>query len=141
MGEKGVEGLSLIQRIKSHDPQAHILVLSMHRDPIIVARAVEAGANGYILKETATDDLLTAIQTIQQGKSYLSQDLAKSAYGIDVARGGDANAACGQGPIVEELNVSYTSVVGMSSRLRRKLDARNSTRIGPKGSSVACNSQ
>jgi two-component system invasion response regulator UvrY len=76
MGEKGVEGLSLIQRIKSHDPQAHILVLSMHRDPIIVARAVEAGANGYILKETATDDLLTAIQTIQQGKSYLSQDLA-----------------------------------------------------------------
>jgi two-component system, NarL family, invasion response regulator UvrY len=76
IGENRLEGLALIQRIKSHDPQAHILVLSMHRDPIIVARALEAGANGYILKETATDDLLTAIQTIQEGKSYLSQDLA-----------------------------------------------------------------
>ena len=76
MGKNGLEGLSLIRRIKSHDPQARILVLSMHRDPIIVARALEAGASGYILKDTATEDLLNAIQTIQEGNSYLSQDLA-----------------------------------------------------------------
>ena len=76
MGENGLEGLSLIQRIHSHDPQAHILVLSMYRDPIIVAHALKAGANGFILKDTATEDLLNAIQTIQEGNSYLSQDLA-----------------------------------------------------------------
>ena len=39
MEKNSLGGLSLIQRINSHDPQAHILVLSMHRDPIIVARA------------------------------------------------------------------------------------------------------
>jgi two-component system invasion response regulator UvrY len=76
MGENRLGGLSLIQRINSHDPQAHILVLSMHRDPIIVARALEAGASGYVLKDTATEDLLKAIQTIQEGNSYLSRDLA-----------------------------------------------------------------
>jgi two-component system invasion response regulator UvrY len=76
MGENGIEGVSLIQRIKSHDPQARILVLSMHRDPIIVARALEAGASGYILKDTATEDLLSAIQIIQEGNPYLSRDLA-----------------------------------------------------------------
>jgi DNA-binding NarL/FixJ family response regulator len=41
----------------------------MHRDPIIVARALEAGASGYIVKDTATEDLLNAIQTIQEGNS------------------------------------------------------------------------
>jgi two-component system, NarL family, invasion response regulator UvrY len=76
MGKNDLEGLSLIQRIKSHDQQARILVLSMHRDPIIVARALEAGASGYILKDTATEDLLSAIQAIQKGNSYLSGDLA-----------------------------------------------------------------
>jgi len=75
MEKNSLGGLSLIQRINSHDPQAHILVLSMHRDPIIVARALEAGASGYILKDTATEDLLNAIQTIQEGNSYLSHDL------------------------------------------------------------------
>jgi len=76
MGADSLEGLSLIERIKSHNPQTRILVLSMHRDPIIVARALEAGASGYILKDTATEDLLNAIRTIREGNSYLSQKLA-----------------------------------------------------------------
>ena len=82
MGKNSLGGLSLIQRINSHDPQAHILVLSMHRDPIIVARALGAGASGYILKDTATEDLLNAIQTIQEGNSYLSHDLALQALAL-----------------------------------------------------------
>jgi DNA-binding NarL/FixJ family response regulator len=76
MGANGLEALSLIQRIKSHNPQTRILVLSMHRDPIIVARALEAGASGYILKDTATEDLLNAIRAIREGNSHLSQKLA-----------------------------------------------------------------
>jgi DNA-binding NarL/FixJ family response regulator len=48
----------------------------MHRDPIIVARALEAGASGYILKDTATEDLLNAIRAIREGNSHLSQKLA-----------------------------------------------------------------
>jgi DNA-binding NarL/FixJ family response regulator len=64
------------QRINSHDPQAHILVLSMHRDPIIVAHALEAGASSYVFEDTGTEDLLNAIRAIQEGNSYLSQDLA-----------------------------------------------------------------
>jgi two-component system, NarL family, invasion response regulator UvrY len=139
MGENGVQGLSLIQRIKAHDPRARILVLSMHRDPIIVARALEAGASGYILKDTATEDLLNAIQTIQDGNSYLNQDLA-----LEVAL---ARASSRQNPlaeltprelemlnllaegksydgIAEQLNVSYKAVVDIGSRLKRKLDAR-----------------
>ena len=52
----------------------------MHRDPAIVLQALEAGALGYVLKDTATEDLLIAIQEVQRGKRYLSHSLA-----IDVA--------------------------------------------------------
>ena len=47
----GLGGLEVIRRMRSHDPRARILVLSMHSDPIIAARA-EAGANGYVLKDS-----------------------------------------------------------------------------------------
>jgi DNA-binding NarL/FixJ family response regulator len=55
-----LEGLSPIQRIHSHDPQARILVLSLHKDPIIVSRAFDAGASGYIVKDAAIEDLPNA---------------------------------------------------------------------------------
>jgi DNA-binding NarL/FixJ family response regulator len=45
---RGLGGLSLIQRIHAHDPHTRILVFSMHSDPAIVARTLEAGALGYV---------------------------------------------------------------------------------------------
>jgi DNA-binding NarL/FixJ family response regulator len=91
MGKNGLEGLSLIQRIKSHDPQARILVLSMHKDAIIVLRALEAGASGYIVKDAAIEDLPKAVQTIQQeGDLYLDHAL----------QGSLANESSRQNPLV-----------------------------------------
>jgi DNA-binding NarL/FixJ family response regulator len=140
MGKNGLEGLSLIQRINTHDPQARILVLSMHKDPIIVSRALQAGARGYIVKDGAIEDLPNAIQTIQEGDLYLGQDLA-----LQVSL---ASEPSGQNPpvaltpreletlallaagksysgIAEELSISYRTVGNISSRLKRKLVAPN----------------
>ena len=72
IGKNSLEGLALIQRINSHNSQAYILVLSMHKDPILVTRALEAGASGYVIKDAATEDLLNAIRTIQEGNLYLA---------------------------------------------------------------------
>jgi DNA-binding NarL/FixJ family response regulator len=140
MGKNGLEGLLLIQRINSHDPQAHILVLSMHNDPIIVSRALEAGASGYIVKDAAIEDLPKAIQAIQEGDLYLGHDLAWQAS--------LASESSGQNPLValtpreletltllaagksysgiaEELGISYKTVGNIGSRLKRKLVAPN----------------
>ena len=76
MQGSGLGGLPLIRRIRSHDPQARIMVLSMHSDPIIVSRALEAGATGYVLKDTSSEDLLKAFAKVQAGTPYLSGDLA-----------------------------------------------------------------
>ena len=138
MRENGLAGLSLIERVKSRDPQARILVLSMHRDPTIVAQALHAGASGYVLKDTATEDLLTAIRTIQEGNSYLSPDLALQVVRASSQQNPLAEltprelgtlsllaAGKSYSSIAEELKVSYKTVVNTASQLRRKLEARS----------------
>ena len=76
MNGSGLAGLPLIRRINAHDPRARILVFSMHSDPIIVARALEAGATGYVLKDTSSEDLMEAFEKVRAGTPYLSNDLA-----------------------------------------------------------------
>jgi len=137
---RGLGGLSLVQRIKAHDARARILVFSMHSDPIIVSRALSAGALGYVLKDTAAEDLVEAFEKVKAGVPYLRSDLA-----LEVALAGagarrDPLAeltprelqtlgllAQGKpyGRIAEELNVSYKTVVNTCSQLKEKLNAKN----------------
>jgi DNA-binding NarL/FixJ family response regulator len=140
MNGSGLAGLPLIRRINAHDPRARILVLSMHSDPIIVARALEAGATGYVLKDTSSEDLMQAFEKVRAGAPYLSNDLAMQVALVRTP--GRQNPlteltprelqtlsllAEGKpyGRIAEELNVSYKTVVNVSSQLKQKLDARN----------------
>jgi two-component system invasion response regulator UvrY len=48
-------GLSFIRRLRLHDQKTPILVFTMHSDPVIVSRALEVGATGYVLKDTSPD--------------------------------------------------------------------------------------
>ena len=50
-------GLSFIRRLRLHDQATPILVFTMHSDPVIVSRALEMGATGYVLKDTAPDEI------------------------------------------------------------------------------------
>ena len=72
----GLGGLSLIRRIRTNDARARILVLSMYSDPMIVARTLEAGASGYVLKDTSSDELVKAVEHAVAGKPFISGDLA-----------------------------------------------------------------
>ena len=76
MQGSGLSGLELIRRISAHDPEVRILVFSMHSDPIIVARALQAGATGYVLKDTSSEALLEAFEKVRAGTPYLSNELA-----------------------------------------------------------------
>ena len=135
---KGLGGLELIRRIKSQDAGAHILVLSMHNDAMIVARSLEAGASGYVLKDTSSDELVKAVQCVSAGQPFLSGDLAmKVAMSGSGARRNplaeltrrelQVLALLADGKpyerIANELNVSYKTVVNVSSQLKQKLRA------------------
>lgn len=133
-------GLSLMRRLRLHDKKTPILVLSMHSDPTIVRRALEAGATGYVLKDAPADEFLRAFQMVRMGRPYLSHDVAS-----EIAFNETRNAASplqqltvrelqtlsliasGQsyGAIAEELGVSYKTVANTTSQIKVKLGARN----------------
>jgi two-component system, NarL family, invasion response regulator UvrY len=133
----GLGGLSLIQSIRAHDPRARILVFSMHSDPIIVSRALQTGATGYLLKDTSSEELVRAVENVAAGQPYLGSDLAMrvALAGTGVSRNPLADLtprelqtlgllAQGKsyGRIAAELKVSYKTVVNVCYQLRQKLD-------------------
>ena len=67
---------SFIRRLRLHDERTPVLVFSMHSDPVIVSRALEVGANGYLLKDTSSDECCKAFQRVREGRPYLSHELA-----------------------------------------------------------------
>jgi two-component system invasion response regulator UvrY len=74
----GFGGLELIKRLKTADPEARILVLSMHGDSIHVTRALQAGAVGYVSKNARPEELCEAIRRVAQGGTYIEHEIAES---------------------------------------------------------------
>ncbi len=68
----GINGIQLIRKIRSAYPSLCILVVSMHDEALYAERSLDAGANGYIMKEVASTKVLGAIKTVLSGKVYLS---------------------------------------------------------------------
>src|SRR5277367_5502865 len=67
----GIGGLELLRRMLVEDKAAKILVLSMHAEPLYVARAMELGARGYLSKNVSAEELLTAIRRTMDGGRYI----------------------------------------------------------------------
>jgi len=72
IGLPGLSGLEAAAEIKQTNPETKILVLTMYKTKDHLARAMEARVDGYLLKENAFKDLLTAIDTIRDGRLYIS---------------------------------------------------------------------
>jgi DNA-binding NarL/FixJ family response regulator len=74
----GVSGFEIIRRITERQPNAKILVFSMHEDASLAVRAIQLGARGYVTKSNAPEVLATAVVEVAAGKLFLSDDVAKS---------------------------------------------------------------
>lgn len=75
MSMPGISGLDLIRRVKAEKPGLPILVLSMHNETQLVARALKAGAAGYVAKDSDPDILLAAIRKILGGGRFIDPAL------------------------------------------------------------------
>ena len=67
-----LRGLEAIREIKKLYPQVKVIFLTMHRTREFLQQALEAGADGFLLKEDADSELLRAIQTVRGGKKFIS---------------------------------------------------------------------
>ncbi len=71
----GRGGLDLIHRVLQHAASARVLVFSMHDSALLVQRALDAGARGFLTKASAPDLLVVAIRALDAGRRYLGPDL------------------------------------------------------------------
>ncbi len=71
-----MNGIEATRRIREISPHIRVLALSVHRDSVYVREIIRAGAEGYLLKESADTDLLAAIRAVAQGNSYLSPEVS-----------------------------------------------------------------
>ena len=72
-----LNGIDATQQITKKVPETKVLVLSMHSDDVYVTRALQAGATGYMLKDSAGKDLLKAIASVAAGQAYFSPAIAR----------------------------------------------------------------
>jgi two-component system response regulator NreC len=72
-----LSGIEAAQRIIAQEPNTAIVFLSMHSDEGYVLRALKAGAKGYLLKDSVEGDLIEAITTVHQGKTFFSREIGK----------------------------------------------------------------
>jgi len=73
----GMSGLEVLKQLKIEKPKLPVLVLSMHPEEQYAVRVLRAGASGYLTKESAPDELITAIRKISQGRKYITSSLAE----------------------------------------------------------------
>ncbi len=67
-----MEGVEAVRQIRAIDPQAKVIVLTTHDADEDIARALQAGAKAYVLKDISADDLVACVHTVLSGRTYLA---------------------------------------------------------------------
>lgn len=141
----GQNGLEILKQIRDMNIKTPILILSVYPEDQYAARVLKAGASGYLNKDTATAELITAIKKVLAGKKYISSSFAeKLAEGINI----DSNKplhdllsdremqvfqllAAGKtvGEIAENIFLSVNTVSTYRTRILEKLGLNNNAEI------------
>ncbi len=134
----GIGGLEVILRLRTADPGARVLILSMHDDQIHVTRALQAGACGYVSKQAPPDEILMAIGRVAAGGTYVEHDIAEElvfaniqapSHPLKELTGRDLEilrlVAEGRTlpQIADTVGISYKTAANSCSRIKAKLGA------------------
>jgi DNA-binding NarL/FixJ family response regulator len=144
----GPDGLDVLKEIRMKTSDLPVLILSMHDESIYAERAMRAGANGYIMKQEATEKVLVAIRRILQGEVYLSDRLtntmlqqfvrgtapSKSSPLVNLTdRELEVFRLIGEGHgtrrIADELHLSVKTIESYQAHIKEKLALRNAREL------------
>jgi two-component system, NarL family, invasion response regulator UvrY len=134
----GTSGIEAMRRMLVYNPEARVLIFSMHEDTIFAKRALQAGAFGYVTKASAPTVLVEAIHAVAAGKRYLSPEIAQKLALRDVvvdpaaadgltAREFEVLRLLAQGEsieqIAESMSLNAKTVANHQTVIKRKLGA------------------
>lgn len=140
-----INGLDVLKEIKQQKPETRILILSMHPEEQFAIRALKAGASGYLTKDSAPSELVSAIKKVADGGRYVTESLAEQLasqltddsgrephetltdreYQIMQMIAGGVSIQ----EIAEELFLSTSTVYTYRTRILRKLQLKNNAAL------------
>ena len=132
---EGAGGLELLRRLIASDPEARIIVFSMHHEPVYATRALRGGARGYVTKSAPVDELITGIQRVMAGEQYVDKEIASRIALSQIAtedplqslsiREVEILRMLGQGKsmtaISDNLGIAYKTVANICTQIKVKL--------------------
>ncbi len=139
-----IDGVEATRQIRERQSDVRIVMLTMHADQDVLADAIRAGANGYLVKDCSTDEIASAIETVAGGETALSPRLAASML-AEVRRQEDQAEqtrvitkreeevlqhiadGCSTPEVAERLYISQKTVKNHLASIYQKLDARDRT--------------
>jgi two-component system response regulator NreC len=131
-----INGTEAMRTIKRYNPAIKIIVLTVHKSEEYVRATLDAGANGYVLKDDTRDDLLNAITNIQKGNVYLDSSTCtnfSAPWDQLTVREREITKLIAEGKksreVAEYLSVSIKTVEKHRANLMRKLDLHNVSAI------------
>ena len=74
----GMDGFEVLRRVEAEHPGVKVLVLTMHADSEHAVRAIRDGAEGYLLKDSAADDLVAGVEAVMAGRAYYSEPVQRA---------------------------------------------------------------
>jgi DNA-binding NarL/FixJ family response regulator len=144
----GPDGIDLLKNIRNTHPTLPVLILSMHDEMIYAERALRAGANGYIMKQEATEKVLIAVRRILNGEIYVSERISNQILKQYITGSGTVRNSSigdlsdrelevfrliGEGhgtrQIAEELHVSVKTVESYQAHIKEKLSLRSAREL------------
>ncbi len=141
----GRNGLEVLKEVKGESRGPHVIMLSMHPEERFGVRAMKAGADGYMTKESAADELVDAIRKVARGRKYIPQRLAEALAENSTREGGLAPheklsareltvmLLIGEGKtpteIAEDLNLSPPTVSTYRKRILTKMGMATTVEI------------
>jgi DNA-binding NarL/FixJ family response regulator len=144
----GPDGLDLLKEIRTRNVELPVLVLSMHDESIYAERALRAGAQGYIMKQEATEKVLVALRRILTKEIYVSERIANRMLQRYIGSPGAGSPSSiadltdrelevfrliGEGhstrQIAEELHISVKTVESYQAHIKEKLSLRSAREL------------
>ncbi|HXX84939.1 MAG TPA: response regulator transcription factor [Casimicrobiaceae bacterium] len=145
MSMPGKSGMELIKQVKSERPKLRVLVLSMHQEHQYAVRAIKAGASGYLTKESASTQLVSAIRKVAAGGAFITATVAEQlALGAMPHTDGPPHTSLsdreyqvfqllvsgkGISEIAGQLNLSVKTVSTHKARLMEKMGVTNQAEL------------
>ncbi len=141
MSMPGRSGIELIKQVRAEKPKLRVLVLSMHEEEQYAVRAIKAGASGYLTKDSASAQLVSAIRKVAAGGAFITDSVAQQlALGAMPQTDGPPHAALSDrefqvfrelvsgkavSDIAAELNLSVKTVSTHKARIMQKMNMSN----------------